>query len=329
MARCGCSGTCACNFAAGPGITLAGTGSTADPVVISATPAPVDCDDVRPCISAGPGAAYNAATGVISARISTDPGNALINGGDGGLYTPNSGGGGGLTSVAVQDTPCIDLGGLGTAGQPLTAAPIVDAAAGNLLACTPSGMRAALAVGACGLSGNGSAASPLAAKVQAWPYTCPVDANAGGVYCDSTGNLRGEPRGKTFYQQDSLNQTLSSTAVPSGFDNVIVTRNLSVTNPDPCRPMFCIFEVEVDVDFDLPAASGAAYGITTDEMAYFANRGSTAASDVHCQTTKVYNRVIAAGATLVEPLEITMGRGSGGATYNRIQHFIRCFGIIL
>ncbi|MFI9591236.1 hypothetical protein [Nonomuraea sp. NPDC052265] len=316
----------------GAGVNVTGNGSASNPYVVSAT-GTTDCEVIQDCVgqALGNGLAYDDANNRINAKISADAGNAMVIGGDGGLYAAGGGGGGGLTTVAVQDTPCIDLGGLGTVPQPLTATPIINAAAGNLLSCTATGLRAALTVGTCGLTGNGSAASPLAARVGTWPYPCAIDANAGGVYCDSTGTLRSEPRGRTDFVQSSQNQTLPSTAVPTGFDNVIATRTMNITNPDPCRTAFVFVEVEVDIDFDLPANSGAAGGITTDEMQYFANRGGSTASDVHCQVTKVYNRAggIGPGASAVESLDITMGRGSGGATYNRIQHFMRAFLIIV
>lgn len=177
----------------------------------------------------------------------------------------------------------------------------------------------------CGLTGNGTVASPLAVAVAEWPFSCDLEDNAGEVYCGDDGVLRSPPPPRATFVQSQVNQAYPSLAVPAGFDNVIETRQLNIVNPDPCRPAFVICEVEVDVDFDLPANSGAAYGITTDEMAFFANRGATAANDVHTQTTKVFNRMIAAGGALLEPLDITMGRGSGGATYNRIQTFMRAF----
>ncbi|MFJ5037928.1 hypothetical protein [Streptomyces parvulus] len=68
---------------AGNGTTVTGTGSSGNPFVISVDT--VDCSQVRPCISAGNGAEYNQASGVVSARPSTDAGNLVEFGGDGGL----------------------------------------------------------------------------------------------------------------------------------------------------------------------------------------------------------------------------------------------------
>jgi hypothetical protein len=168
----------------------------------------------------------------------------------------------------------------------------------------------------------------LAARVQTWPYACPVDAQAGGVYCDSTGTLRSEPPSRFYFQQDTVNTTYANLAVPTGFDNLIEDRTLVVTNPDPCRQAYVILEFELDVDFNLPASGGAAaMGIATDEMAFFRNSGSTASNDVHCQVTKVIdnNPVLAPGGSFNATLSVTMGRGAGSATYNRIQTFVRAF----
>jgi hypothetical protein len=283
-------------------LTRTGTGTAADPYDVSAAvildPAPpgggsnlvhagpdglyVECADVRGCLSAGDGIAYDPATGEIAARPSTDPGNTVTIGGDGGLYAP-----------------------------------------------TPSS-----AATACGLTGDGSAADPLAAVVAAWPYPCDVDANAGGVYCDSSGQLRAEPRGRITYVQDQQILDFADVPVPAPEDTEVATHTLNVVNPDPCRPAFAIVELEADADFNLPAGAGAALGIATDEMSYLRNSGSTAILDTHIQGTKVVPGIagggtIPPGGSLPFTLSIRMGRGSGGATYNRVQSFVRAFVIVL
>lgn len=325
MARCGCAGTCACSFQAGPGISLSGTGGTLDPVVISATGATVGCDDVRPCLSAGDGISYDPASGVISARISTDPGNAAIIGGDGGIYAAGGGGDGGLTAVAHQDTACVALGGLGTASQPLTASLVVDPDTGNLV-CGPNGLRVALATG-CGLTGAGSEGAPLAVAVQAWPHPCDVDAAGGGVYCDASGALRADPLGNIRYFTTSVNEAVANETVPSTTTTggtLIRTRTLDITNPSDCYPALVITSVEVDVDFVLPPGGRAGHFVYGDEMYRFENRGSATVSDVHTQTTKVLgNTVLPPGGAATVELEIGLGFGLGGATYNRVQSFIR------
>lgn len=88
-----------------------GSGSTANPAVISASG--VTCDEVRPCISAGDGASYDPGTGVVAARASGDVGNNLTLGGDGGLFVP--------TGAATVTVGC-GLEGDGSGSAPLTAA---------------------------------------------------------------------------------------------------------------------------------------------------------------------------------------------------------------
>ncbi|MFF3441725.1 hypothetical protein [Streptosporangium sp. NPDC002721] len=314
---------------------MTGNGSTANPYVVSAT-GTTNCEAIQDCVGTalGPGLVYDDAGNQIRARISGDAGNAMVFGGDGGLYAAGGGGGGGgLTTVAVQDTPCINLGGLGTVPQPLTATPTLNPAAGNLLTCTATGLQALLTVGACGLQGAGTAASPLAARVTAWPYACPVDANAGAVYCDSTGALRSEPRGKAEYFTTSANQTYANVAVPATTatgGTTIETRSLSVTNPDACRPALAITMTELDIDFIIPAGGRAGMFMYGDETYRFENRGSATVSNVHTQTTKVVgNTIIPAGGTQNIDLVIGLGFGLGGATYNRIQSFIRAVLIAL
>lgn len=86
LARCGCGGgQCNCAIAAGENVTLSGSGSVANPYVVSAT---LGCEDVRPCLSGTSGVDYNPAPGVISADLSGQAGNNLTLGSDGGLFVP-------------------------------------------------------------------------------------------------------------------------------------------------------------------------------------------------------------------------------------------------
>ncbi|MFK0063342.1 hypothetical protein ACIQTN_29455 [Streptomyces werraensis] len=366
-----------------------GNALTCGPDGLLVTPGAVDCADVRSCLSAGDGIAYDSTTGEISARPSTDAGNVLGFGSDGGLLVPPAA----STPTALQaaDTPTVDttVTGSGTPGDPyeVSAAVILDPAppggGTNLINAGPDGLyleceqvRGCLEAGdgitydqatgtiaaegtvveagtgvtvtgtgtaadpyevaatppetGCGLTGDGSTATPLAAAVTAWPYPCDVDAMAGGVYCDSTGALRSEPRGSITFQQDQQVLDVADLPVPAPLDTEVATHTITVNNPDPCRPAFVIMEGEVDADFNLPAGAGAGLGIATDEMSYLRNSGTTAILDTHVQGTKVVNGgTIAPGGTLNFTLSIRMGRGSGGATYNRVQSFLRAFIIVL
>ncbi|MFJ6014462.1 hypothetical protein [Streptomyces sp. NPDC092952] len=139
-------------------LTLTGAGTAVDPYNVTAEvivdPAPpgggtellhagpnglsLECADVRGCFSAGDGAGYDPDTGVITARPSTDAGNGLSYGTDGGLLVP---------SAAALTVGC-GLQGEGTAAAPLAAFPIAgeqpwaddwdcDAAANSTLKCDP------------------------------------------------------------------------------------------------------------------------------------------------------------------------------------------------
>lgn len=99
MPRCGCGSSCGCALTAGTGTVVTGAGTQNSPWVVSAV---VECDDVRPCISGTDGVNYNPTTGVITADISTNPGNGLMLDGDG-LYV-------GAGAATVTTGPCGVLG---------------------------------------------------------------------------------------------------------------------------------------------------------------------------------------------------------------------------
>lgn len=84
MARCGCGGACACSLVTGPGVVVTGSGTPANPWVPSAAIA--DCDDVRACITANEGAAFDQPTGVISVCVSPNVGNGLTRDANGCLF---------------------------------------------------------------------------------------------------------------------------------------------------------------------------------------------------------------------------------------------------
>ena len=331
LARCSCGGgQCNCTFVAGPGINIDGTGSTANPAIISAEG--VTCDQVRPCISAGDGAAYDQTTGVISARPSTDAGNTVEFGSDGGLLVPPSE----VTCDEVR--PCLSAGD-GAAYDPATgviSADLSEDAGNNITTGTDGGLfvptGSATVSTACGLTGNGAAATPLAAAVGTWAFPCDVTANAGNVYCDAEGVLRSEPRGQANFYSFSETRTYADLTVPAGQDQPGAHFEFDVTNPDTCRPALAVLEREADVDFVLPAnGGGAAYGHGTDEMYYVENSGNSVINDAHAHTTKVFalGTPLDPGETRTLTFDVTLGRGKGGATYNRIQAFIRCLLISL
>ncbi|RPK58355.1 hypothetical protein EES44_24225 [Streptomyces sp. ADI96-15] len=331
LARCGCGGgQCNCSVIAGNGTSVDGTGSTANPYVISVEPPA--CEDVRGCFSAGDGISFDESTGVISARPSADEGNGVSFGSDGGLLVPAS-------EVSCEDVrPCFSAGdGLTYDEATGEFGPDFSADAGNNLTTGSDGglyvpTGAATVSAACGLTGDGSGGSPLAAAVGTWSLPCDVTANAGQVYCDANGVLRSEPRGMANFYSFSETREYANLPVPSGQDQPGDHFEFEVTNPDPCRPALAVIEREADVDFVLPAnGGGAAYGHGTDEMYYVDNQGNAVSDDVHAHTTKVFALAtpLAPGETRMLTFDVTLGRGKGGATYNRIQAFIRCLLISL
>lgn len=186
----------------------------------------------------------------------------------------------------------------------------------------------------CGLAGAGTDDSPLTVATGTWPYDCPIDEAAGQVYCDSSGMLRGEPRPLATFVSDALSENYPATEVPAAANTVIVSPSLTIENPDPCREAFAITYFELDIDFDLPPNSSAGGGFTIqgiggDEMQRFINNGPGTEIDWHGQVNKSYARTIPPGETLTETVDITMGHGSGGATYNRIQYAMRAFVFVL
>lgn len=314
MAQFGCGGSrCTCLVTAGPGVTVTGNGSSGAPYVVEAEAATVSCDDVRPCLSAGPGATYDPATGVIGAEPTVvQAGTNVTVTGDGSAGDPyvvsSTGGGGGGEPTVVEAGDGVTVTGDGTAGDPY------------VVAAEPP-------VTGCGLTGDGSAGAPLAVATAAWPYACPPEDAGTVVTCDADGVLRGEPRGQVSFESYSETRDYPDLEVPAGVTptEVDVPFSTTVTNPDPCLPALVLVEREADVDFDLPVGAGAGYAQDTDEMVYLRNSGTETIVDTHVQTTKFYQHTLALapGATATVNFPVRLSRGSGGATYNRIQVFIR------
>lgn len=136
------------------------------------TPGAVSCDDVRPCLSAGDGLAYDPGTGEFTARPSTDEGNTLAVGTDGGLLVPPGAG----TALQVADSSTLDLTltGDGSAAAPyeVTGAVRLDATppggGSNLLQEGPDGLYVECAdVRGCLTAGDGAAYTPASGEIAA------------------------------------------------------------------------------------------------------------------------------------------------------------------
>lgn len=113
MARpCGCSGECACDVRGTNGITVTGTGSRLDPMLVGlASPITGNgCNSIMDCVGghAGTGLRYDGTTKTLSAKLSNDSGNNLVLGSDNGLFTAG-GGGGSAGGATVASLPTTDL----------------------------------------------------------------------------------------------------------------------------------------------------------------------------------------------------------------------------
>lgn len=235
---------------AGDNVTVTGLGTVGDPFVITAL---TDCTEVRNCISAGPGITYNPGTGVISSD-----GSSIVN-------------------------------------------------------------------TACGLDGDGSAGSPLTITSGAWPYPCDVTARGTPVYCDANGQIRTTPPHTATQNVQQTQTAYPDVLVPNPDDTQIEIQMIAVVNPDPCRPAFVIIEQEVEASVDMPIGSTANWGIGTDDMVFRFNNGNSPQVNVTSQHTKVIATIVGAGVATVTQMRVTMGRGTGGATYDRIQTFLQAF----
>ncbi|WP_086778052.1 hypothetical protein [Streptomyces griseus] len=178
--------------------TITGTGTAADPIRVSAAvildPAPpgggdqliqsgpdglsLECADVRGCFSAGDGAAYDEATGVISARPSTDAGNALGFGTDGGLLVPPGGGDTTVVEGGDSETVATAVTGTGTTADPfvVTSSVILDPSppggGDQLIQSGPNGLSLECAdVRGCFSAGDGAGYDPDTGVITARPST--------------------------------------------------------------------------------------------------------------------------------------------------------------
>lgn len=273
MARCQCGsggGTdCSCVVQGGTNVTVVGTGSAANPYVVSTA---INCADVRPCLSGINGVNYNPATGVISADISTTPGNNLILDGDG-LFVP--------TGAATVTT-------------------------------------------GCGILGNGSAGNPVRASTGTWPFACDIDTQGSPIYCRaSDGRLVTDPPVKGAVFSQFVGQTYADLPVPAAAATTVFGTNLTLSNPDACRAQLFFAILSADVDFRIPPNGSAAYRINNDRQFLYRHGAGTDIGNISVQTNITAVGTIPAGGTIGVPLDVQLGEGSGGATYDAISTGIR------
>jgi len=144
MARCGCSGTCACVLTTDNSLSLSGNGSGQSPWLLRVVP---NCDATMECLNGRTDEPLDVTNGRLGVKVSEDDDQVLTTGSDGGLYVPGCAAG----AVAIGDTSTVDLSGAGQVGNPLTATWL-----GNTVTNTPdTGVR---------IEGNGTPAAPLHAN---------------------------------------------------------------------------------------------------------------------------------------------------------------------
>jgi hypothetical protein len=136
----------------------------------------------------------------------------------------------------------------------------------------------------CGLTGDGTGSAPRQAATGTWPYQCSVDTAGSVIACDSSGRLRGEPRGQITFMSYFEDRTYNDLPVPAAQNTTLDTFTVNVTNPDPCRPAQVFTEREVDIYVVLPAGAGAGTGQASDEMWYMRNSGSSTIVGAYSQS---------------------------------------------
>lgn len=206
MARCGCASGCACSVVQGPGVTVTGTGSPANPYVISAgdavptTVTDLDTPTVDTVVTGGP--AYVVSGNV---KISASPNNCLDANADGlfvacpdgsetivqqganvtvtgsgtvadpYIVSSTGGGGGGGTPLAVTDTSTVNLTINPALPQNLSADVKISAAPGNTVTVNADGLFVPASPAPvevdCGIKGSGTVADPLMANVATAPLS--------------------------------------------------------------------------------------------------------------------------------------------------------------
>lgn len=203
----------------------------------------------------------------------------------------------------------------------------ISTCAGNTLALGPDDglcvtQTPATVTPGCGLSGTGTVADPIKAVVVPWGFPCDITARSSNVYCNpATGELRAEPRARTYTSAAVQEHTPANLAVPAGGTVVSIdTFTFTVTNPDTCRTMRLTTDTSLDIDATFPAGSTGGFALDGDRTWAYSNTGASTATNQHVQVSKSKDCGTAApGASITVTVDVGGERGAGGATYNRIQ----------
>lgn len=226
-------------------MTKAGNVITSDVIVdpvagelITSGPAglAVTCEAVQDCVgnAFGPGLLYDDAGNQFRARISSDPGNTVMFGGDNGLFSAP-----GAFSCASLATCSIDsLSDVNTTTDPPNNGELLVWNGANWV---PRPVECGLTSDASGLSLNTTPYNTLTRHTCAdggdldptTPLGC-VDTNGQAIYCDSVGTLRTKPEKYTVSRLVAgINEALGPATIP--FTSSVISG--TITNPSPCYCM--------------------------------------------------------------------------------------------
>lgn len=175
----------------------------------------------------------------------------------------------------------------------------------------------------CGILGNGSAGSPVRANTGGWPFACDINAQARNVYCRPDGRLVTDPAYRGDVASQFVGQNYPDLPVPTAAAVLIFTTSLTLNNPDPCRDMRFFSLLSADVDFRIPPNGSAAYRINNDRQFLYRHGPGTDIGNISIQTNVMGVGVIPAGGSVNVQLDVQLGEGSGGATYDAISTGIR------
>lgn len=273
----------------------------------------LNCAAVRTCFTGGDALNYDPTTGDFDVCLSTDPGNTIVLGTDGCLFVPA-----GAFTLLSSDTPTVNT--TITGGNTVSADVIIDPSANNVLTATANGLLVDIISGPCGLSGQGTAASPLVANVGTWPFACAQSANATDVYCDpTTGQLQGPPPKTSTVQTANGGITPGSTPVPNVV-TTIETATITLINTDPCNDAVALLVWESDVTIDIGPGAQIDTRMNGDVTVQQENQSAGTAVRQALQMARGQQFSIPAGGNLVVNLPISIQQTVGaGSVWNRVQ----------